>query len=186
MSDSSKSELSLIIRAASFAAHRHRKQCRKDADETPYIHHPLAVAQVLCEEGAVHDAEILAAALLHDTIEDTGATHGQLVEEFGLRVAEIVREVSDDKKLRKDVRKQLQIEHAASVSPAAQQLKMADKICNLRDILSCPPADWTDQRKQDHFDWAKAVVDRVRGANQSLAQKFDEAFEARKAPLAGT
>ncbi|MGH8252017.1 MAG: HD domain-containing protein [Steroidobacteraceae bacterium] len=180
MPDSPSDEVALVIRAASFAAYKHRNHRRKNAEATPYINHPLAVAQVLSVEGAVHDAVILAAALLHDTVEDTETTYEELTEAFGTRVSEIVREVSDDKQLPKDVRKLQQIEHAARASPAAQQVKIADKICNLREILATPPANWSEARKQEYFDWAKAVVDQVRGANQTLARKFDEVFDARK------
>ena len=108
------------------------------------------------------DAELLAAALLHDTIEDTATTEEELRKAFGTRIAGIVVELTDDKRLSKAERKRLQLDHAAQVSKDAQQLKIADKLCNLREILSSPPADWPLFRKYQYFDWAKAVVDQVR------------------------
>ncbi len=170
---------SLILRAASFAADRHRDQRRKGIEETPYINHPFAVACALCDEGGVTDAELLAAALLHDTVEDTATTHEELHRVFGQRIAGIVAEVTDDKRLAKAERKRLQLDNAALVSREAQQLKIADKLCNLRDILSSPPADWPLFRKRQYFDWAKAVVDRVRESNPRLAEKFDAAYALR-------
>lgn len=170
---------SLILRAASFAADRHRDQRRKGADESPYINHPFAVASALCDEGGVTDGELLAAALLHDTIEDTATTHDELRKAFGTRVAGIVAEVTDDKRLSKAERKRQQLDNASHVSRDAQQLKIADKLCNLREILSSPPADWPMFRKYEYFDWAKAVVDQVRASNPRLAEKFDAAYAQR-------
>jgi guanosine-3',5'-bis(diphosphate) 3'-pyrophosphohydrolase len=172
-------ECSLILRAATFAAERHRDQRRKGVEETPYINHPFAVASVLCDEGGVNDPELLAAALLHDTIEDTATTQDELRVAFGTRVAGIVAEVTDDKNLSKAVRKRHQIDHASHASKDAQQLKIADKLCNLRDILSSPPVNWPLFRKHQYFDWAKEVVDQVRDSNPGLAAKFDAAYALR-------
>jgi GTP diphosphokinase / guanosine-3',5'-bis(diphosphate) 3'-diphosphatase len=172
-------DCSLILRAANFAAERHRDQRRKGIEETPYINHPFAVASVLCDEGGVTDPEVLAAALLHDTIEDTATTAAELRAAFGARVAGIVLEVTDDKRLSKDARKRLQIDHAANASRDAKQLKIADKLCNLRDILTSPPVNWPPFRKRQYFDWAKEVVDQLRGANPQLEEKFDAAYRER-------
>ncbi len=65
------------------------------------------------------------------------------------------------------------------MSTDAQQLKIADKLCNLREILASPPADWPLFRKHQYFDWAKAVVDQVRESNPRLAEKFDAAYSQR-------
>lgn len=134
--------MNLLIRAAIFAANKHRDQRRKDTAASPYINHPLALADVLANEGGVDDVEVLCAALLHDTIEDTQTTPDELRREFGDRVANIVLEVTDDKSLPKAERKRLQIVHAGHASFEARLVKLADKICNLRDILASPPANW--------------------------------------------
>ena len=172
------SGMSLVLKAAAFAAHKHRDQRRKDVKATPYINHPLALAQTLCEEGAVDDSVILAAALLHDTIEDTETSYDELRGQFGARIADIVAEVTDTKFLGKQSRKRLQLSKAGRASAAAQQVKIADKLCNLRDILASPPAKWSERRKHEYFDWAKAVVEQVRSANPRLARKFDAVWEA--------
>src|SRR5262245_14007750 len=122
----------LLLRAASFAALKHRDQRRKDAEASPYINHPLALANVLANEGGVDDTATLCAALLHDTIEDTQTSADELVRAFGAAVAGVVQEVSDDKSLGRDERKRAQVEHAAHLSDAAKRVKLADKICNLR------------------------------------------------------
>jgi guanosine-3',5'-bis(diphosphate) 3'-pyrophosphohydrolase len=168
--------LALLLRALSFAAHKHRDQRRKDAEASPYINHPIALAEVLAGEGGVTDLEVLAAALLHDTIEDTATTLEELRENFGARIAGMVAEVTDDKDLPKAERKRLQIEHAAGISPGAKLVKLADKICNLRDVAGRPPAKWDLARRREYFDWAKRVIDGLRGAHPALEDAFDRAY----------
>lgn len=173
-------DTAFIVRAAAFAAERHRDQRRKDADASPYINHPLALADVLANEGGVTEAIVLAAALLHDTIEDTATTAGELAEAFGQEVAGIVLEVTDDKSLSKAERKERQVEHAPHLSTRARLVKLADKICNLRDVSDRPPADWSIERRCEYFDWAKRVIDRLRdGANPSLEALFDAEYARR-------
>ena len=172
-------DIELIIRAAVFAAHKHRDQRRKDAGATPYINHPLALARILIVEGGVTDAATIAAALLHDTIEDTETTPAELDSEFGSEIRSIVEEVTDDKSLPKADRKRLQVEHAAHISRKAQLVKLADKIANLRDVASSPPDRWDLARRQEYFDWAKRVIDQLRGAHPRLEAVFDAAYAAR-------
>lgn len=173
------SPISHVLRAAAFASERHRDDRREDRHASPYINHPLALASLLAAECGEADATLLMAALLHDTIEDTDTTFEELEQLFGSAVTAIVREVTDDKSLEKAERKRLQIEHAADASHRAKMVKLADKICNLRDLNSTPPADWSPQRKQEYFDWAKKVVDRIRGTHSHLEALFDEEYAKR-------
>ena len=165
--------LAALVQAMAFAADKHRNQRRKDAEASPYINHPIALANVLANEGGVQDVTVLCAAVLHDTIEDTETTADELRALFGDQVASVVLEVTDDKSLDKAQRKQLQIEHAAHCSPQAKLVKLADKICNLRDLVASPPADWSAERKQAYFDWAAAVVAGLRGVHPGLEAVFD-------------
>ena len=169
----------LLFDALAFAAHKHRAQRRKDKEASPYINHPIALADVLANEGGVVDPVTLCAALLHDTIEDTRTTYRELRENFGKEIADVVMEVTDDKTLRKYVRKRRQIEHAPHLSRRAKLVKLADKICNLRDIVSNPPATWPLERKQEYYEWAKRVIDGLRGAHPGLERLFDREY-ARK------
>ncbi len=162
-----------ILRAVEFAAHKHRSQRRKDAAESPYINHPITVARLLAEQGGVVNLDVLCAALLHDTIEDTATTADELRESFGACVAAIVLEVTDDKSLPKEKRKQLQIEHAAALSFEAKMVKLADKIANVGDVLHAPPADWSADRRAEYFVWASLVVNGLRGASPTLEAIFD-------------
>ena len=166
------------MRAAAFAAERHRDQRRKGPDSSPYINHPLALASLLSEYGE-RDPIILAAALLHDTVEDTGTTLAEIEQAFGRAVAGIVGEVTDDKSLPKAERKRLQIEHAAHLTAPAKVVKLADKIYNLRDMHTSPPVGWSLERRREYFDWAKEVVDRLRGTHAHLEQLFDSAYARR-------
>lgn len=183
-------ELRLLLRALTFAARKHRDQRRKDAEASPYINHPIALADVLANEGGVYEVNVLCAALLHDTIEDTATTREELAGEFGESIAAIVAAVSDDKSLSKEARKRAQVEYAvqlktgrgdlpAELGRAAMLVKVADKICNLRDVAEHPPAGWDTARRCDYFDWAKRVIDGMRGVHAPLEAAFDAAYAKR-------
>ena len=172
----------VLLEALSFASVKHRDQRRKDTAASPYINHPIAVTTILAAEGFVTDDELLVAAALHDTVEDTETTFAELEEHFGVAVADLVREVRDDKALEKQHRKQLQIEHSRSSSPRAKQLKIADKISNLRDVAANPPSDWSIDRRREYLSWAGHVVEGCRGVNTNLDEAFDVAIScARRA-----
>jgi guanosine-3',5'-bis(diphosphate) 3'-pyrophosphohydrolase len=172
-------DLALILTALEFSSHKHRDQRRKDNIASPYINHPISLANVLCNEGKITNAKVICAALLHDTIEDTETTSDELKSRFGKRITNIVLEVTDNKSLPKVERKLAQIDHAKNASKRAKLVKLADKICNLRDILFTPPADWTISRKREYFDWSNAVVDQIRGTNKKLERIFDELYAAK-------
>ena len=171
-------DLALLLKALAFAAHKHRDQRRKDAEASPYINHPIALADVLVNEGGVADTEVLSAALLHDTVEDTDTTPEELERVFGRRIARIVAEVTDDKNLPKAERKRLQVEHAATISAEAKLVKLADKICNLRDVAERPPAGWDLRRRREYFEWAKQVIDGLRGTPGEELRRLEAAFDA--------
>ncbi len=174
-----KDELRLLLKALAFAAHKHKDQRRKDVNASPYINHPISLANILCNEGRVTDVDVICGALLHDTVEDTDTTPQELEAEFGVEIRDIVMAVTDDTSLPKDMRKQLQIDHAAALTDQAKLVKLADKISNLRDVADNPPMGWSLDRRQEYFDWAKAVVDQVRGAHSGLEAIFDEAYRKR-------
>lgn len=169
--------IKLYTKCMHFASLKHSTQRRKDSAKTPYINHPIGVANILCEEGDVTDLEVLMAALLHDTVEDTECTFEEIEELFGAKVLKIVEEVTDDKTLPKVERKRLQIEHAKTISPKAKLVKLADKLYNLRDLQKELPG-WTKERGEEYFVWAKKVVDNLRGTNKKLEDKLDVIFRA--------
>lgn len=174
-----RSDIARLLEAISFAAEKHRNQRRKDEDASPYINHPIALATLLSTVGGIDDVIVLQAAVLHDTVEDTDTSFAELADRFGPGVASIVREVTDDKTLDKARRKQLQVERAPNASPEAALVKLADKICNLRDIVGAPPAHWSLERRREYFDWAKQVVAGLPKVNAALLAEFDSAMAAR-------
>ena len=171
-------EFTTFITALKFAAEKHRYERRKDELKSAYITHPIQVAEMLWNTGGVRDIELLAAALLHDVLEDTPTEEAEISEPFGHLVLNLVKEVTDDKSLGKDERKRLQVEHAPNLSPKAKLLKLSDKICNVRDIRENPPdaRDWTLERKMKYIVWSKEVVDAMRGIDLKLESKFDEEY----------
>ncbi len=171
----------LIVRAASFAADKHRKQRRKGADGNPYINHPLEVARLLAEHG-IDDAIVLAGAILHDTVEDTDTSFDELTEAFGKEVSDIVRECTDDKNLPKVDRKRLQIEHTPNMSDRGKLVKLADKTSNVTDIHRSPP-QWPIERRLAYFDWAEAVIAGLRGVHPELEALFDARLADGRAAL---
>jgi guanosine-3',5'-bis(diphosphate) 3'-pyrophosphohydrolase len=181
-------DVGLILKASELAAARHKGQFRKGADKSPYINHPIQVAELLANDADEKDPALLAAAILHDVVEDTVETDDEkeelirnMTEIFGEEIISIVLEVTDDKNLEKQERKRLQVEHAPHLSVKARKLKIADKIMNVRDITYNPPAWWNQERILDYFDWSEKVVNGLRGSNRKLEEMFDEALgNARK------
>jgi (p)ppGpp synthase/HD superfamily hydrolase len=172
------SELVLLAKAIDFAARKHKDQRRKGVAAEPYVNHPAEVARLVAEATGGNDAVLVLGAVLHDTIEDTETTRQELEAEFGLEVAALVVELTDDKSQPKARRKQLQQEHAPHKSPRAKMVKLADKTSNLRSIATSPPTDWDERRMREYFDWAARVVAGCRGVNDRLEQAFDEAYRA--------
>jgi len=168
-----KTDIARLIDAVHFAADKHRDQRRKDSGATPYINHPVSLAHILTDEGGIDDVDVLCAALLHDTIEDTETTAEELITHFGERVTSIVLEVTDDKSLHWTARKQAQIDHAPHLSFEAKLVKLADKISNVRDLLAYPPADWPTERRHAYMDFTSGVVAGLRGTNAALETAFD-------------
>ena len=166
-----------VLKAANAAARWHMHQRRKGEAQEPYINHLLEVAQLVGEATDGRDPNLVIAALLHDAIEDCGVEPEEIATTFGEDVAALVLAVTDDKNLKKEVRKQLQVEGAAHQPRRAKLLKLADKTSNLRAIAASPPANWSVERRLDYVGWARAVVHGLRGVNPWLEARFDAAAE---------
>lgn len=164
----------LLLKALRFASQKHSDQRRKNAKASPYINHPIQVAQILWDVAGARDDALLIAAILHDTIEDTDTTPDQIKAEFGEEVLALVLEVTDDKSLPKQTRKQLQVEHAPHKSDKAKLLKLADKVSNVGDIINWPPKDWSLERRQEYLLWTERVVAGLRGVNEKLERQYDD------------
>ena len=173
----------MVLKAADAAARWHVHQRRKGAAKEPYINHLLEVASLVAEATGGKDPDLVIAALLHDAIEDCEVPKQLIAETFGDIVANLVAEVTDDKKLPKEERKAIQAETAHKKSDRAKVLKLADKTSNLRTLASSPAPDWSVRRKLEYIEWARKVVDGLRGANAMLEKQFDEAARAAEQSL---
>jgi (p)ppGpp synthase/HD superfamily hydrolase len=178
-------DLSVVLRAARFAAHKHSHQKRKGVSAAPFINHPLDVAAVLATVGGVTDPAVLAAALLHDTVEDTDTSFDDIEREFGQDVRSLVEEMTDDRTVDSQTRKLLQVEHAPHLSTRAKLIKLADKLCNARDVSFDSPPQWSVQRCRDYVEWTKRVIEFCRGTNEALERLYDENYRAGVAELEG-
>lgn len=163
----------LLLQALAFASQKHRSQRRKDG-VTPYVNHTIHVALILGEVGGVADSEILAAAVLHDTVEDTDTTIGEVAVHFGDRVASLVLEVTDDPTMSYRQRKQYEIDHAPQLSDDATLIKVADRTSNVMDLIEAPAQGWDLKRRQQYLVWAEMVVNACRPVNGALVENFAE------------
>jgi guanosine-3',5'-bis(diphosphate) 3'-pyrophosphohydrolase len=181
-----ETDISLILKALTFSAEKHKNQRRKGAEASPYINHPINVAQILWNVGEVREVPVIVAAMLHDTVEDTQTTPAELEEQFGPVVRKLVEEVTDDKSLAKAERKRLQIEHAPHLSNGAKQIKLADKISNIGDVAFAPPLDWSRETRTEYLAWADNVVSGLRGCNQKMEEFYDQVMTKAKKELSAT
>ena len=166
------SDILLIARAWNFSAERHAKQKRKGEAQEPYVNHLAEVAELVAMATEGRDANLVAAAVLHDTVEDTATLPSELASIFNSDIAGLVAEVTDDKKLAKEERKRRQVGLAATKTDRAKILKLADKTSNLRSLAKSPPADWSMQRQREYLDWATAVSQGLRGVSPWLEARF--------------
>ena len=156
---------------------KHSQQRRKDKDASPYINHPISVAFIILKIGGIDDPAVLAAALLHDTIEDTETSPEELENKFGKQIRSLVEEVTDNKSLSKDERKRIQLEHAKTLSQGGVLIKLGDKISNVKDIIENPPPSWNIERRLEYLNWAEAVINNCPKVNINLENHFFETVE---------
>ena len=164
-----------MVYAFKFAADFHKLQRRK-SDGSSYIVHPLGVANRLIGAGC-KNLDMVIAAIFHDLIEDTDCTEKDIEEGFGKEVLGLVLEVTDDKSLDKITRKKGQVSHCVEISKKAQQIKLADKLDNLSDLVKDPPKGWSVERCQGYFVWAKTIVDKIGHANEELNEQLQKLFK---------
>ncbi|CAG2173293.1 unnamed protein product [Oppiella nova] len=164
-------QLRQLVKAIDFAAIAHRNQLRRDG-KTPYINHPIGVMNTLVQLADCQDIDVLCAAVLHDTVEDTDTTISDITAHFGANVSAIVAEVTDDKTLAKAERKRLQVQHSPHISFGAKLVKLSDKLYNLRDLLRETPIGWTDDRVDEYFKWSERVIAGMVGTNEALEDEL--------------
>ena len=171
--------VALIVAAVDFASVKHQYQKRKNAGKSAYFVHLSGVVRQLSDAG-IQDPNILAAAYLHDAVEDTNTTKQELVDRFGLEITSMVMEVTDDKSLPKEERKRLQVVHTPNKTHGAKLITLSDKLHNLRDLHRELPLGWTEERRVEYFKWSEEVVRGCRGTNAMLEKWLDTEFEEAK------
>lgn len=172
-----------LLNAIEFAAEKHKGQLRKGLSKTPFINHPIGVANILVNNGEHDNVDLLQAAILHDIVEDTNTTVIELTKIFGETICNIVLECTDDKNLASHLRKQAQIDCVLQASVNAKKLKLADKIANIKDIITDPPIGWDVERRLNYIKWANQVCCQINGVNKNLEILFKKEFEKAKAAL---
>jgi (p)ppGpp synthase/HD superfamily hydrolase len=153
-----------LQQAVAFAARAHHGQLRKDG-RTPYASHPFRVCLVACELFGVHDPEILTAAVLHDTIEDTTTDYDDVAAAFGTNVAEWVRLLSKDKRLPEAEREEAYVHGLVNAEWQVQLLKCADICDNLCDLDQLPA-----ERRPQSLTRMKFYLDRMQAKLMPEAQ----------------
>lgn len=166
-----------LLKAIAFAAEKHKLQKRKGKLEEPYINHCLQVADLLVDVGKVNNEDVLIASVLHDTIEDTDTSEEEIQSLFGKEVLGYVLEVTDDKSLPKEERKKMQVVNAPKKSDGAKLIKLADKTCNIRDVIQNPPTNWSDERRYVYLAWSEEVVKGLGEVNEDLEKLFNDYLE---------
>jgi (p)ppGpp synthase/HD superfamily hydrolase len=165
----------IVFHAVHFAAEKHNFQRRKNTTADPYINHCIDAMHILSQAG-IEDPNILAAAVLHDTLEDTKTTFEELIHEFGEEITLLVQECTDDKSLAKIERKRVQIEHSKHIQIGSKLVKLADKISNCKGLLHDPPASWSPEIVKGYFQWSFLVCENLFGHNSILDQQMKEIF----------
>lgn len=133
------------LKAVSFAARCHRHQVRKDG-KTPYVAHPFRVAMIVRDVFEFDDEETLAAALLHDTVEDTATDYDDIEKEFGQKVADIVAALTKNMSLPKAQREAAYDQQLAAGPQEARLIKLADVYDNITDAKHSPSAIKADKK----------------------------------------
>ena len=176
----------LITHALRFAAERHSSQRRKGQAKEPYVNHLAEVSELVADATEGKDVNLIAAALLHDTIEDTETSSDELVATFNNDIAQLVADVTDDKSLPKQDRKNLQVVNSRAQNMRVKLLKLADKTSNLRSLANSPPENWNTEQKQAYIDWTIKVAAGLKGVNPWLEERFDEALRRAQQALQQT
>lgn len=169
---SNRSGLELIVIAQSLAAQAHRGQKRADGND--YIEHPIEVVRNLVNVGLSNPTQ-LAAAYLHDAVEKGApAIRALILVELGEAVVQLVDALTDDQQLSSESRRHQQLDRAASMPLAAKQIKLADRLANLR----APRPDWSLSKRQRYAHHSSALLDVLAGSHAALEAKVRQRLAA--------
>lgn len=172
-------DLEKLLKAIEYAAKKHERQVRKNIEKTPYIIHPIGVAELIWNVGNVRSINVLISAILHDTLEDTDAKENEIKTLFGPRVLYTVKELTNDSNLSTEENKQRQVDHASSMSLDAQLVKLADRLYNVKDLKN-PPLNWSIDKINNYYDWGEKLLKSLKGTNETLEIALEEEIRNHK------
>jgi len=178
------SDTLLLARAFAYAARCYSGATRKGFAGAPYVDHVAEVAALLAENVEGVAADVVAAALLHDTVEKSEASLEEIADLFGERVAGWVGEMTDDESLPRAEQMRQQVEAFKSASRPARLIKLADKTSNLAEVADAPPEGWSPERFAEYVEWGAEVAYHCRGLDERLEARFDAALSAARATAA--
>jgi len=161
-----------FMESLEFAAYRHRFD--KTKNDEPYINHIIDVCRLITVVGEENDEEVLVAAALHDTVEKTGTKASDINFQFGEKVFQLVLEVTDHSTGNDTDKFNQQLQRVESLSKKARLIKLADKISNVKSLLSFPPAGWDLEKRSLYINWADRIIQALRGTNEKLEAFYDE------------
>ncbi len=167
----------LVERARAFATKAHEGQTRFNKDKTPLVVHLEEVVSLVSESGG--SDEELAAAWLHDVVEDTPVLLTEVAKNFGDKVGAIVFGLTDPPEfhgLHTLERKTAQAERICSLSNSVKRVKIADQTSNVRSVATDPPVHWDTQKCLDYIEGARKIVFECQDTNEFLFGKFCEAY----------
>lgn len=172
--------LQRLLRAATFAARKHHGQMRADG-AAPYFSHVVRVTLVLSQGFGVYDDDVLTAALLHDTVEDTATDYDEIAEQFGIRVADYVMLLTKNAMLPKKEREEDYEERLCSAPEIVKIAKMADLYDNLSDRLNSPKLRKTAETAERLLSRFAPLLKSERGrqAHGKLSRLLEEITAAR-------
>ena len=169
---------SLYQKAIKFAASKHAEQNQTiPGTNLPYVVHLSNVAmEILIASFNTENFDLVFAvqvALLHDTIEDTFTTFGELETEFGTDIAKAVQALSKNTDLPEEQQMNDSLKRIKSMSPEVWAVKLADRITNLQP----PPPHWDKERKIKYREEAKIILSELKDGNEFLARRLERKIE---------
>jgi guanosine-3',5'-bis(diphosphate) 3'-pyrophosphohydrolase len=159
-----------IMAALDFAAFKHVAQVRNHADWVPYIVHPLRVVLLLWEEAGFRKSDLLAAAFLHEILEDTKTVSAEIEAAFGVEVLQLVEQLT----LRPELGLSVQTD---KMSREAKAIKLADRTQNLRDLLDHPPKVWQSGKVARFIENSQELLRALEGVNLKLERAYMAALD---------
>jgi (p)ppGpp synthase/HD superfamily hydrolase len=159
-----------ILDAALFAAKAHFGQKRNYCSQTAFMVHPMSVSYILWDEGKIEQKDLLVAAMLHDTLEDTPVSRHDIYDNFGQNILTLVEELTE--KPKPSLHEELM--HAFKMSHEAKIIKLADRTHNIRDLIDHPPITW-DHKKLDGFITKNTkLLNYLQGTHEQLEEAFQK------------